>query len=569
MILKKLKFKNFFSVGNDFLEIDLQKNKQTVIFGKNGNGKSTMLSAITFALFGKTIKKVTKAQIVNSINNKNCLTEIELISNQDIYLIRRGIKPNIFEIYKNSELVDQSSVNDYQDYLEEFILKCSYRTFCQTSIISIENYKPFMSLTPAERRDFIEDILDIKVFSVMNTLIKSKVTKNKDELKLQEVSIRGYKEKLVIQKNNITNLELMLSTGIQALEDKLDEYNNELISVEEELNHCENKIESLSETRNQLKEIYKKRNFLNTQISDINSQLRNSEKDSKFFENNDSCSVCRQPLSKHHTKTILETHRTTSDALISSRDILTTQLSEYASYDTDNDAYSKLESENNSKISVANSTISRLNRLISDTNKEKLKLEKSENIEELKSELKSGAKEAMKIQDRITKLNEESGYNTIMLELFKDSGIKSKIVLQYIPIINKLANQYLEKLDFFVSFNLDNEFNETIKSRHRDDFTYSSFSMGEKQRIDLALMFTFRQLALMRNSFSCNILCMDELMDASVDFEGVELLMDIFDSIEFDKTNLFIISHGNKDRFEERFAGSIEFYKRDGFSQTR
>jgi hypothetical protein len=227
------------------------------------------------------------------------------------------------------------------------------------------------------------------------------------------------------------------------------------------------------------------------------------------------------------------------------------------------------EFSNTSKIAVLNSSITRLNSLITSTNKELSSLDSGDDITEQKLELRDMAKSGVSTSNRISELNSEQDYNTVMLELFKDTGIKSKIVLQYIPVINKLVNGYLEKLDFFVSFNLDNEFNETIKSRHRDDFTYSSFSAGEKQRIDTALLFTFRQLAKMRNSFSCNLLCMDEMVDSSLDSAGIDLLLDIFDTEEFDTTNLFIISHGNKDLLQERFSGSLEFYKRDGFSQIR
>jgi DNA repair exonuclease SbcCD ATPase subunit len=528
-----------------------------------------MLSAITFGLFGKTIKKVTKAQIINSINGKACLVEVEVQCGDDLYLVRRGIKPNIFEVYKNAELIDQSSVTDYQDYLEEFVLKCSYRTFCQTSIISIENYRPFMALTTAERRDFIEDILDIKIFTAMNQLIKGKVTKNKDELNLSKSSLTSKKEKLLIQKENITTLENIHSTGIATLDKKLEEYTTELEAVTKTLESESSKTDNLKRERVKLKEMLSTKTDLVSMINSINNQIKTSARDVKFFEENDNCNVCRQPLQEHHSKSILEAHRTASGALLESRRSIELNLGKYDAYDALNESLTNREYEHNSTVSVANSSIGRLNKLIAETNKEKAKFDASVDLNELKSELKLGAAEAKKVSDRISELNEEKSYNDVMLELFKDSGVKSKIVQQYIPVINKLVNSYLEKLDFFVSFNLDHEFNETIKSRHRDDFTYSSFSMGEKMRIDMALMFTFRKLAQMRNSFSCNILCMDELCDASVDVDGIDLLMEIFNSEEFASTNLFVISHGNKDRFEERFDGSYEFYKRDGFSQFR
>jgi DNA repair exonuclease SbcCD ATPase subunit len=569
MKITKLRFKNFFSAGNEFLEFDLCEHRQTVIFGKNGFGKSTMLSGITFALFGKTIKKVTKSQIVNSINNKNCLVEIEFVLGVDSFLVRRGIKPNVFEIYKNTELVDQSSVLDYQDYLESTILGCSYRTFCQTSIISIENYKPFMSLTVPERRDFIEDILDIKVFTLMNQLLKSKITKNKEEVKLLNVTLAGIKEKLALQTAHISKLESMRSIGISSLNEKLDSYNTELSHSIGELAEYESKRDGLRVHRSELKEMSRKIGSVDAMILDINSRLKPIQKEYQFFQNNTQCPTCQQGLHHDHVESIIKRGRGDAVALLSSRDTLLLERANYASYDVLHDALVAEEFSNTSKIAVLNSSITRLNSLITSTNKELSSLDSGDDITEQKLELRDMAKSGVSTSNRISELNSEQDYNTVMLELFKDTGIKSKIVLQYIPVINKLVNGYLEKLDFFVSFNLDNEFNETIKSRHRDDFTYSSFSAGEKQRIDTALLFTFRQLAKMRNSFSCNLLCMDEMVDSSLDSAGIDLLLDIFDTEEFDTTNLFIISHGNKDLLQERFSGSLEFYKRDGFSQIR
>ena len=569
MIIKKIRFKNFFSAGNAFLEIDIQKYKKSVISGSNGNGKSTICSAITFALFGKTIKNVNKSNIVNSINGKNCVVEIEFSANGHEYKIIRGIKPNIFEIYDDGILVDQSSVLDYQSCLEESILKANYRTFLQTSIISIENYTPFMSLQKAARREFIEDILDIRVFSTMNQLVKAKVSVNKEELKLLEVSLKSAKEKIIIQKSHIEKLEEMKSVGMNALDAKIVDYQDEIEFTQKSIEKSLLYVALLEKERAELKDQNKLRMVLIESITELKRQINSSTNDINFFSNNSECSTCRQPVALHHSKSILDNHKSINDEANIKLTACREELKIYSEYDTILTDLSLRESANISKISVANSTITRLNRMISDVIKEKSALQAADDIQDQREAMSKAAKEAMVLRERQLAIMDDQSYNAVMLELFKDTGIKAKIVGQYIETINILVNQYLEKLDFFVSFNLDSEFNETIKSRHRDDFTYSSFSAGERMRIDTALLFTFRQLAKMRNSFSCNLLLMDESLDSSIDATGIELLLDILDGDEFKDTNIMIISHRNKEVFEESFDGLYEVFKRDGFSCLR
>ena len=566
MIIKKGRAKNFFSIGNSFVEIDFQKHKQAVLSGKNGNGKSTMFSLVTFGLFGKTIKPVTKAQIINSINGKNCLVEIEVSANGKDYLVRRGIKPNVFEIFENGVLLDQSVVLDYQAYLEENILKCSYRTFLQTSIISIENYKPFMSLAAKERRDFIEDILDIKIFSTMNVLVKAKITKNKEELRLLDTSMRGLKEKIILQKTHIATLEEMNSAGLEALNDKMSEFKKELATNKKILKDGEKETARLTELGKALALDKTANDYLVTQRIEVRTKIASSEKEIAFFETNDNCPTCRQGIAHDHVSSIRDTHNLSYTELLASQDNINERLKSYVDINDRLTDYRKEFSAHQTTTNVATSNVERITKSIKGVDSDIAKLGVSINIQEQKDYLAEFVADILELRNRQTEINEEQDYNAVMLELFKDTGIKSKIVDQYIPVINLLVNQYLDKLDFFVSFNLNSEFNETIKSRHRDDFTYSSFSAGEKMRIDIALMFTFRQLAKMRNSFSCNLLCLDELFDASCDADGIELLMNIFDAEEFNETNLMVISHGNKERFEERFDGAYEFVKRDGFS---
>lgn len=569
MIIKKIRMMNFFSVGNAFLEIDIQKYRRSVFTGANGNGKSTVANAITFSLFGKTIKNITKSQITNSINGKKCMVEMEFTDGGDSYLIRRGIKPVIFEIFKNGELVDQSSALDYQTFLEEKILKCTYRTFLQTSIISIENYQPFMSLPKAGRRDFIEDILDIKVFSVMNQLTKTKVNKVKDELRIIDVKIAGYKDKIKLQKAYIEKIEGMKTVELATIDSKLSEYLLELDTTTASLETVVATKPELDATNTKLRSLKTERDALNRAIDEIKTSIRNLEKELVFFETNDDCPSCRQGISHDHIAGIREVHTTKHSELVKTRDSIATKLEAYLSLDDDITDYQNTLSDHNSLVSVANAAITRLNRLIKETNDQKNAVVVSVDIADQKLEMRETAKEALKLSNRQSELNDDLNYTAVMLELFKDSGAKSKIVDQYIPVINKMVNEYLDKFEFFVSFNLDSEFVETIKSRHRDDFTYASFSAGERMRIDLALLFTFRRLAKMRNSFSSNLLLCDEIFDSSIDKDGIGLLLTIFDDAEFTDTNLMVISHANKELFEDTFDGLYEFTKRDGFTEIK
>ena len=564
MILQTIKFKNFFSSGNSFVELDLRKYKTAILAGTNGMGKSSLLSAITFGLFGKTIKQVTKNQIINSINGKNCIVEIDLMVGNDLYLIRRGIKPNIFEIMKNGVLIDQTDVNDYQDYLEENILKCTFRTFLQTSVISIENYKPFMSLSKAERRDFIEDILDIKVFTFMNQLIKSKITKNKDELKLVSLSMQSVKDKIKLLKYHIESLERIQINSDTELDNRINDSINTLTQANLVIRNSNLEIKEYTENLVELKKLQKEKSSIESKLTETKTSIKHLEKELAYLEENTHCPTCKQEFDSSSTKQVKKTRY---EILNREKEELLNNISKYDGVEENYSTCVENISRINSIISAHNSIVSMSNKNILEAEKEKQNNNTNIDIQSQKDSLKELGKEGLVLSERQTTINTEQDYNSVMLELFKDSGIKSKIVDQYIPVINSLVNQYLDKLDFFVSFNLDSEFNEIIKSRHRDDFTYSSFSAGEKQRIDAALLFTFRQLAKTKNSFSCNLLALDELLDASLDSTGIELMMNILSGEEFSESNILVISHGNKEKFEDVFEGCYNVTKRDGFTQ--
>ena len=569
MIINKVRGKNFFSIGNQFLEIDLKSHRRTIFMGKNGEGKSTIGSMIYFALFNKTIKPVTKGQIVNSINGKNCVVEIEFTEGSKNYLVRRGIKPSVFEILEDGVILDQTLVGDYQDFLEQKIIKCSPRTFMQTSIISIENYKPFMSLKTQERREFIEDILDISIFSGMNGLVKNYASKLKSSLLVAEKECEGLKAQAVGLKKQIDRIKEMQAIGLQTIEDRVAGFAAEIEQNQSNVDTYQASVKSIQNDLMRLSHIQSNRETKKKALASLRSEIEQltDKKNKASAKIGSACPSCSQNIPHEHIEPIISALTETMDAKAEEFKQL---YVEFKQYEDHGDKLIELNSELqelNSKISAANSIIIRLNREIKAAADERAKIVEANSAEDASAELKALAKEITKKTDELSESKTTAAYYTAMLELLKDGGIKAKIVDQYVPIINKLVNQYLEQFDFFVSFHLDSEFNETIKSRHRDDFSYSSFSAGERQRIDLALLFSFRQIAKMKNSFSCNILLLDEVLDASLDGAGIDNLISLFDSDEFLSTNLLVISHRNGEMFSDVFDRTLRVYKETGFTQ--
>jgi len=566
IIFKTLRWKNFLSTGNSFTEIQLDKDQSTLVIGQNGAGKSTMLDALSFALFGKPHRNINKSQLINSINNKGALVEVEFVIGQSQFKIVRGIKPNTFEIWKNGTMINQSShTKEYQKILEQNILKLNHKTFHQVVVLGSSSFIPFMQLAAGHRRDVIEDLLDINVFSKMNILLREKTNILKDKIKDLSYNIDIQKNKIETQQKYIRDITALTEENkkeyehrISAAQDNIDDLqaqNSELsVGLEEDLQRTEKELSTLHDQRQTL--------MLRGQ--DISTKAKQVAERAMFFEENEVCSVCDQAISDSHKHDILEDAKQEAKSLQSQRRTIGT---EGQTVEEKIESTSSVLREIRSKISELgqnNVQISNLQKQIEEY-QSSLKKDVGADLQNAKADLDNLSKEKDGILENKLNLSDEYNYNIVIGEMLKDTGIKTKIIKQYLPAINKLVNQYLQVLDFFVHFNLDESFNETIRSRHRDEFTYDSFSEGEKQRIDLALLFTWRQIAKMKNSVSTNLLVLDETFDSSLDHDGVENLLKILYTLD-DNTNVFVISHKGE-ILDGKFKSKIEFKKEKNFSK--
>ena len=566
IVFRKLRFKNFLSTGNHFTEIQFDKSPNTLIVGSNGAGKSTMLDALCFSLFNKAFRNVTKPQLMNSINGKDCVVEIEFDTNNRSYKIVRGIKPGIFEIYCNGELVNQdAAVRDYQEYLEKFILKLNYKSFTQIVILGSASFVPFMQLSNTDRRAIIEDLLDIQVFSTMNSLLKDKLALNKEELAANKYDVEISNQNYGLQEKHITQLK-------QNNEDKVKEYEAEILSnnntlqslhgtigtIQEEIDILQGQVSTKPQLETRLKEISKIE-------SKVENNLSKFRKDIGFFEQNDHCPTCRQDIT-------LEVKEKEIESLQGKVIECEQGLSQIESKLLDEQAKLNTMIEVQKKIQTLNIQIATNNTTINETNKYIGKLQKQiemlqntkQNLDEETTKLNEVKATLEKLEAKKKELIDEKSYYDAAAILLKDTGIKTKIIKQYLPVINKVVNKYLASLDFFVNFNLDESFKETIKSRHRDEFSYASFSEGEKQRIDMALMLTWRAVAKLKNSANTNLLILDEVFDSSLDTNGTEYLMNILHMLE--GVNLFVISHKG-DILQDKFRSVVRFEKVNNFSR--
>jgi DNA repair exonuclease SbcCD ATPase subunit len=564
---KKVRWKNFLSTGNNFTEIDLDKNRTTLISGENGAGKTTLLDAITFVLFGKPYRNINIPQLPNSINEKDCLVEIDFLSGGVEYKIRRGLAPKIFEVYKSGKMMDQDAKSkDYQKMLEETILKMNYKSFCQVVILGSTNYVPFMRLPAADRRSIVEDLLDINVFSMMNTLLKSRMAQMKTDIAELEHKIELQKEKTIAQKRHIETLANKNKETIDRHEKEIEESNKQIEEHQKEIDEKRKKIEELIQTSSQINvdaEIQK----LTDLGRSIHMEMKKLDKDISFYSTNDHCPSCSQKIDCDHKEKVLTEKTSKKSELEKGMQLQEKQITKLNEKVTEKNII-------HNKILLEQKMIHEIDSQVSATNKYVKKLRSdidsiqsdTKNINEEQTKLKEMGQAGKELVENKLKLNDDMHHYSLASFLMKDTGIKSKIIKYYLPIMNKIINKYLAQMDFFVQFELNDSFEETIKSRHRDIFTYDSFSEGEKRKIDLSLLFAWRAVAQLKNSLNCNLLIFDEVLDGSLDDVATESFLSILKGLD-KGTNIFVISHKSKELLQDKFQDHITFIKRNNFSK--
>ena len=563
-----LRYKNFLSTGNNFTEIDLTRHKHTLIVGQNGSGKSTMLDALSFGLFGKAHRNINKTQLINSINGKGSMVEVEFEIGQSRFKIVRGDRPVKFEIWKNDEMINQSSHSkEYQRILEQNILKLNHKSFHQVVVLGSSNFVPFMQLNPGLRRGVIEDLLDIGVFSRMNQLLKEETNAIKENLKDISYQIDLSKNKVETQKKYISDVSILTEENRRNYELRISESQSFIDELQAENSELSVGLdESVSQAEQGLRLLQDRKQDLLLRSQDRKSNIRDLEKRITFFSENATCPVCDQAISDGHKPEILETTKGEKDRWKAALKQIGVEGQ-------------GVESEIAEQTSVLSTLRDRVHKLTSNSKEiatyqnqirsyqEHIEKEVGADLEKANADLAILKNELLDLKDSKLKTSEEFSYKMAIAEMLKDTGIKTKIIKQYLPVMNKLINQYLQVLDFYVHFDLNEEFNETIRSRHRDEFTYESFSEGEKQRIDLSLLFTWRQIAKMKNSVSTNLLILDETFDSSLDHDGVDNLIKILYTLG-DSTNVFIISHKGE-ILDGKFENKIEFIKDKNFSRIK
>jgi len=565
---KYLRWKNFLSTGNVFTELKLDKAKSTLVVGENGAGKSTMLDALSFALYGKPFRKINKPQLMNTINQKGLEVQVEFRVGKKEYMIVRGVKPNKFEIYENDKIINQdAAARDYQEVLEKNILKLNHKSFSQIVVLGSSTFVPFMQLPSMHRREVIEDLLDIQIFSTMNTLLKDKVNNNKSEILDNDYNINLAEEKIKMQHQYIDELK-------QNTEKRVNEAKVKVVKAEKEKQEYNTLIDTLQDQVNILQEsisdfesLTKKKSKVEQLEYKLQEKIKKLEHDIEFYQDHDNCPVCKQDIEEDFKDQTIEEKETSLNETVNGFNQL---REEWQSINNRIQEISEVQLDISSKqneISSNNSHINALNKLIDSINEDITSIDDSDKSDKSdKKKLETLEKALVKLQSYKEEIINERSVLDIASMILKDSGIKTRIIKQYIPVMNKLINKYLAAMDFFVDFQLDENFNETIKSRFRDVFSYASFSEGEKMRIDLALLFTWRAVSKLRNSVSTNLLIMDEVFDSSLDNTGTEEFLKILNDLTSD-TNVFIISHKG-DQLYDKFHSVIRFEKHKNFSRV-
>ena len=567
ILFKTIRWQNMLSTGNQFTEVALDRSKSTLVVGENGAGKSTILDALSFALYGKPFRNINKPQLVNSMTQKNMVTECEFMVGSKHFRVKRGIKPQIFEIYQNGEMINQnSSARDYQEYLEKSILKLSFKSFGQIVILGSANYLPFMQLPAHSRREVIEDLLDIQIFTTMNNLLKEKVTTNKSAITVADHQINLVENKIELTRKHIDSLKTNNDHLIQQKDDLIKDIKSKICRVENDI--AKNNADMLTKV-NQIvdsEKVKTKKSRLVDLENQLESKIRVLKKEITFYHDNDSCPTCRQGIDHDFKTSVIDERGSKLDEVAGALDKIEVEIDNVNTRVNQIIEVNKEMAIIGNKISELNSDIRSWNASISTLATEIEGLKKNTSvIDESKEDLHILASHLLSQQKHKEELANERQVIEVAGVLLKDSGIKTRIIKQYVPIMNKLINKYLAAMDFFVQFELDENFNEKIKSRFRDEFSYASFSEGEKFRIDLALMFTWRSIAKLRNSASTNLLIMDEVFDSSLDVGGTEEFLKILEGLTGD-TNTFIISHKG-DQLYDKFHSVIKFEKHANFSR--
>ncbi len=565
---KHVKYRNFLSTGNAFTEIQLNRSQTTLLTAKNGGGKSTVIDAIVFALYGTPFRKINKPSLVNSINKRDLLVEIEFsISNND-YRVVRGIKPNVFEVYKNGSLINQAAdVREYQNHLETNILKMNKSSFCQIVVLGSATYVPFMVLTPHQRREIIEDLLDIKVFSTMNSLLKQKVSANKEATSEARYNIDLIKDRIEVQRDMINRMSQDHAGKVEKLEERIASAKHsceEITKNRDELNALID--EALSRVSDkEKKDTRKKIDQLNIIREKWNDKAHSVKKQITFFQENDVCSTCTQHITDEFKSSIIAEKQESFEEIQRAFPEIESKYQQLTERYAEIDALLREVQALRVKVASAESALEVETRVIRDLEKELIKVQSESGQSIDRSKLRELTGELQKAEQNLETHLRENIVLTAASALLKDGGIKAKIIKQYIPIMNKMINKYLAQMDFFVQFELDENFNETIKSRFRDDFSYQNFSEGEKLRIDLAILFAWRAIAKMRNSAATNLLIMDEVLDGALDANGMDEFLTIIQEANKD-SNVFVISHRG-DQLFDKFHSVIKFEKQGNFSR--
>jgi DNA repair exonuclease SbcCD ATPase subunit len=560
----KVRWKNFLSTGNQFTEVKLNTHATTLIVGENGAGKSTILDVLCFNLFNKPFRNITKPQLINSINQKNMVTELHFSIGKNEYVVVRGSKPSIFEIYINGEMVNQdSNSKDYQYFLENSILKLNYKSFTQIVILGSASFTPFMQLTLPQRREVIEDILDIKIFTAMNDCLKEKIAEVKAEILTLDTTIEIGKTKVKLQQQYIESIDSDKEKKRKETEDAIAATQKKVSGYVKNLEDLNKKVEALKESILDKSEVEQKEKNITILLDRFNDKTSLLREEISFYETNDSCPTCKQSIEDSFKNTAMTDIGKKLDEILAGEKELTMKLSEntnrYRQIETTIQEISELHEkiiENQKDQMVCQNWIEKLQKT--------LIVKKDVNLAENKKKLKELAKEVVTASEERTLKTQEKYYLDVAGLLLKDNGIKTKVIKQYLPTINNLINKFLADMDFFCHIELDETFNESIKSRHRDEFGYSSFSEGEKAKIDLAILLCWRAIARMKNSVNTNLLLLDEIFDGSLDINGTDFVMNILKTMGED--NVFIISH--KEALFDKFDSVIKFKKINEFSQS-